>query len=163
MFMKLWIPVIVLLASLVGCTLATPFRGPGYDRGKGIVLDGVETVYVGLTLAVLKNDRKLQSVFWSNVRKVEASLYQRKGFIGYSKRTRLLGNRAWTMTVWTDEASLEDFVQSDVHQRAIRESMGALESAAFARIEIKPEEIPISWDRAIALLEKQNEGYSRSD
>ena len=160
--MKQWITIMVAMCSLAGCTLATPFRGPGYDPEKGILLDGVETVYVGLTLAVLKNDRKLKSVFWSNVKRVEASLYSRKGFIGYSKRTQLLGNRAWTMTVWTDEASLEEFVQSDAHQTAIRESMDALESASFARIEIKPEEIPLCWDRATAMMEAQSKGYNQS-
>ena len=162
MGMKQWIAMIAALASLTGCTIATPFRGPGYDPEKGILLDGAETVYVGLTLAVLRNDRKLRSAFWSNVEKVEASFNRRKGFIGYSKRTQVLGNRAWTKTVWIDEASLEAFVHSDVHQTAIRESMKALESASFARIEIKTEEIPIGWDRAIAILEAQNKGYKQS-
>ncbi len=159
--MMRWL-LLVALCPLVGCTISTPFQGPGYDPDKGLVIEGVQTAYVGLTLAVLKKDPKLQSVFWSHVKKVEAALSDRPGFIGYSKRTRLLGNRAWTMTVWTDEASLEAFVRSEVHQTAIRESMNALESAAFARIEINRESIPLSWNHAIAILEARREGYKRS-
>jgi hypothetical protein len=63
------------------------------------------------------------------------------------------------MTVWTDEESLNGFVESEVHQAAIRESMDALESANFARIKLKREEIPISWEDALNVLADQNGKY----
>lgn len=157
--MKRWIALLISVIPLVGCTIAAPFKGPGYEPKKGITLEEVDTVYVGLTLAELKKDPDLQAKFWYHVKKVEESLESLPGFIGYSKRTRLFGNQAWTMTVWTDEESLDNFVQSEVHQTAIRESMDALENANFARAELKREEIPISWEDALELLAAQNGQY----
>ena len=157
--MKRWIALLVSVLPLAGCTIATPFKGPGYEPQKGITLAAVDTVYVGLTLAELKEDRELQAKFWYHVRKVEDSLETLPGFVGYSKRTRLFGNQAWTMTVWTDEESLDRFVQSEVHQTAIRESMEAIELASFARVALKREEIPISWEDALAILDAQNGRY----
>jgi hypothetical protein len=83
----------------------------------------------------------------------------RPGFVGYAKRTRLFGNEAWTMTIWADEKSLNDFVESKVHQTAIRESINALASANFARVELKRAEMPLSWDRALQLLAQNGRPY----
>ena len=150
---------LLLLSSFFGCVINTPLKGPGVDSGSGEMKDGAETVFVGLTYALLVDDPKLHSTFWSHVGKVEASLPGHPGFVGYSKRKRLFGNEAWTMTIWTDEKSLKDFIESEVHQTAIRESMRALDSAAFARIELKREEIPLSWKSAQQMLDKYGRHY----
>ena len=144
--------------SLFGCTVATPFSGPGYESGKGVTLEGADPVVVSLTYAELRTDRKLRSTFWEYVEKVETSLQGRPGFIGYSKRTIVIGHKAWTMTVWADQTSLNDFVSSDVHQAAIRKAMSALASADFARVEVTREEIPLSWDRALLVLKTNSRG-----
>jgi len=144
--------------SLIGCTISTPFSGPGFEPGKGVTLEGTDPVVVSLTYAELRKDRRLRSTFWEYVDKVEASLQGRPGFIGYSKRTIVFGHKAWTMTVWADNASLNEFVSSDVHRTAIRNAMGALATADFARLELKRDELPLSRDRALLLLETNNRG-----
>ena len=67
--------------SLFGCTVATPFSGPGYEPGKGVTLEGDDPVVVSLTYAELRKDRNLRSTFWEYVEKVETSLQGRPGFI----------------------------------------------------------------------------------
>ena len=150
---------LLLLSSFFGCVIDTPLKGPGVESGSGEMKDEAETVFVSLTYAVLVDDPKLNSTFWSHVGMVEASLPGHPGFVGYSKRKRLFGNEAWTMTIWTDEKSLNDFIESEVHQTAIRDSMKALDSATFARIELKREEIPLSWKSALPLLDKYGRHY----
>ncbi len=150
---------LVVWFSIFGCVIDTPLKGPGIASGTSKMTNSAGTVFVSLTKAVLVNDPKLRAIFWSYVGKVEASLPEHPGFVGYSKRTRLFGNEAWTMTIWTDEKSLNDFVEGDVHQTAIRESIHALASATFARVELNREEIPLSWERALQFLDKNGWQY----
>ena len=141
-----------LLPAIAGCAISTPFKGPGYDRDQGVTIEGDDKVVVALTEAVLDGSRSQRSTFWDYVSQVEATLPGRPGFIGYALRREVIGSRAWTMTVWTDEESLDGFVRSDVHQAAIQASMEALACADFARATLDQTDIPISWDRALELL-----------
>ena len=150
---------LVSLLAVTGCAVSTPFRGPGYDSQAGVTGTSGETVVVAVTKSVLPEDRAMRSLFWDHVEKVEGSLAARPGFIGHSKRTVILGDRAWTITVWKDEASLDDFVGSEVHQAAIGEVAGALRAARFVRFEATRQEIPVAWDRALAALEASGRGY----
>ena len=156
--MKLVI-ILILFFFLFGCVIDTPLKGPGVESRTGEMTDEAETVFVGLTHAVLVDDPRLRSTFWSHVGKVEESLSGHPGFVGYSKRKQLFGNEAWTMTIWTDEKSLNDFVESEVHQTAIRDSIKALDSTTFARIELKREEIPLSWKYAMQILDMYGRQY----
>ena len=145
--------------ALTGCAVATPFRGPGYDPDLGVTLEGNGSVVVAVTEAVLRNDRFKRTDFWTQVSSVEGTLIEMPGLIGYSKRTSLFGPQAWTVTVWKDEASLNAFVQSDVHQRAIAEAFDALKLARFVRFQAARTDVPVSWDRAIEMLEQQGRQY----
>lgn len=149
------------LLSLGGCAIATPFRGPGYDSADGVAADRPETVVVVLTEAVLRDDRAGSSAFWDNVGKVEDSLAQQPGFIGYSLRRELLGDRAWTMTAWSDEASIAAFVHSPTHQTAIAEGLGALQATGFARIKVKRDDVPLDWERALEILAASERRYDQ--
>lgn len=145
--------------TLSACTMATPFSGPGYEKQQGVTLTGEQTVWVGLTQAILHENRKNRTVFWDHVAKVETSLQNQPGFIGYSKRVELLGNNAWTMTVWNSEAEMNAFVRGQAHQAAIREGYSALQGAKFARITLKRDEIPLSWEQALQVLATQGRSY----
>ena len=142
------------LCFISGCDVATPFRGSGYQSEAGVTIGEGDELIVAITNAELSEDDQLRSVFWGYVKKVERSLDGRSGFVGYSKRAELLGSEVWTMTVWTDKASLEAFVRSDEHQAAIREALPALSSVRFARFEVGRAEIPVSWERALTELER---------
>jgi heme-degrading monooxygenase HmoA len=157
-FLFALVAVLLPIPAVTGCTLAKPFSGPGYERGKGVTLPGAgETVVVGLTYAKL--DPATRGPFDDNRVRVVEDLARNAGFIGYSIRTRVFGNEVWTMTVWQSHGALDAFVESQAHQRGVREGMPAVTAARFARIELPRREIPLSWDRALEVLEK--DGYTR--
>ena len=141
------------ILGLAACTVSTPYRAAETSPPEG------RTVYVGLTHAVLRDDRRSRALFWDYVERVEDSLPQNEGFLGFSKRVTVFGNDAWTMTVWTDEASMNAFVRSDAHAGAIRNAYGALESAHFARVEIPAEDAPLTWARALEVLASEGRSY----
>ena len=120
---------------------------------------GTERVIVSLTMAEYKPGWKSRRVFWRNVGQVEKSLADRPGLVGYSMRRQIIGNQAWTMTVWEDESSLRDFVSSPAHQDAMRQALPILEDVAFARVELSANEIPMTWEQAEQLLETRGGRY----
>ncbi len=150
-------PLLALLAGLglSACAVATPFRGPGYDPASGPTIGGARLV-VAVTNARLGTER---GVFWENVARVEASLADRPGFVGHSKRTPILGGEAWTLSVWTDEAALDAFVASETHQRAIAEAYPGLAGTRFHRFELDRAAVPPSWEEALARLEAEGRSY----
>lgn len=145
--------------GLSACTVSTPFRGPGVETAELPDGQAGDKVFVAMTHAVLKDDPALRDLFFDHVETVERSLAANPGFIGFSKRMRLFGNDAWTMTVWSDEKSLEAFVRNRPHRRAMIKADEAVESSRFARFEMAAGEIPPTWDEALARLELQNSGY----
>lgn len=139
------------LQSLAGCAIASPFRGPGYERGRGVTMPGTgETVTVGITHAVL--DGKTRAAFDDYTNRTIASLPKNDGFIGHSARTRLFGNEVWTMTAWRNEAALEAFSVSPTHLAAIREGLSAVNQAQFLRMQVPKDQVPPSWDDVLARL-----------
>lgn len=149
----------LLLVSLSGCTMATPFRGPGFDVETGVSGTAPDPLLVVVTEADLGGDWFQRRTFWRNVSRVVDSLGSRPGFIGHSRRMEVFGSKAWTVTVWTDEPAMRAFVAGDVHQRAIAESAEALAAARFARFTVPRAEVPVSWDKALAALAASSRGY----
>ncbi len=142
---------VIIAVTSSSCAINTPFRGPGYDRNQGVTLaDAGDKVIVVLTHATLSESRRN---FDSEVGIVADSLAVRDGLIGYSLRKELLGNEAWTMTVWRDEAALAAFVASNAHQNAIVNSAHELAAVRFKRFEVDVSELPITWEQALAKLE----------
>lgn len=141
--------------GLAGCAIATPFK-PAAHAPPGA---GDRPAIIAVTEARLGDNRALRRAFWDHVDKVEASLPDQPGFLGFSKRTELFGDRAWTMTAWTDEDSLEAFVRSETHQRAIAAAFGALDGARFARIETTRGAMPPDWDAALRQLDQAGRAY----
>ena len=154
MSMRRLLYVAVSAITLGGCVVATPFRGPGQD-----VAAGTGELVLSLTQATLNDDSRARAVFWDYVDQVEASLEDQPGFVGFSKRAELFGDNAWTMTVWSDAGSLQAFVNSAPHRAAMRDAMGALADARFARVTIGRDELPVSWERALELLDRQGRQY----
>ncbi|MDJ0711718.1 MAG: hypothetical protein QNJ14_15115 [Woeseiaceae bacterium] len=152
-------PTALLMATLVGlagCTISMPFR---YADSAAREQGGSETLIVSLTMAEYQPGWKSRRVFWRYVGQVEESLADSPGLVGHSLRRQIIGNRAWTMTVWKDESSLRAFAGSPAHQDAIRQALPTLEDVRFARVELPAHEIPISWEQAEQLLETHGRRY----
>lgn len=150
----------LLMAVLVGgCAISTPFKGPGYDAKRGSLKSPGGPVIVAVTLANLDGDRADRRAFWTQVTLVEASLANQPGLIGYSLRTELLGSNSWTMTVWETEDALRAFVEDVAHQDAMRDGKNALAAARFARFSAAPDDIPLPWDKALQILDRDGRSY----
>lgn len=140
------------LFGLTSCQLATPFKGPGYDRAAGVVLEGVgDRVHVAITNATV--DRATRAPFDDYTRRVIAALPVQEGIVGYSVRSAILGNEVWTMTIWRDVDAMEVFVMSDIHQQAIREGMVAVKTARFLQFDWPTNQVPPPWSEVLRRLE----------
>lgn len=146
---------IALLAALLGgCAIATPYRAaapPGGSEG--------EVAVIALTEATLGPDRAARAAFWDGVRAVERDLATQPGLLGHSLRRELLGNRAWTMTVWESEAALDRFVASPVHRAAMRAGNPAIAGQRFATLARPRAAGPLTWAEALDVLAREGQSY----
>jgi heme-degrading monooxygenase HmoA len=154
--MKNNIIIFSLLLVLSSCNIAMPFN---YSDDLKKTVNENQTAVIGLTYAVVGDNDEKNDVFWKNTEKVIESLPNQKGYLGHGLRFELFGDEAWTMTVWEDLDSLNNFVQSDVHKKAMRQGYLALtEASRFANVTVKRSEVPMSWEKAEKLLKEQNRG-----
>lgn len=136
-----------------GC-VSTPFRGPGYDAERGVIAPGAgEEVLVALTYGRL--DTEQTATFRAHMKKVLADLPTREGLIGFAVRKQIFGDEVWTMSAWTDEAALEAFVYARPHQEAAQSDTIPMDKTVFARRWLPADELPLSWERAQAILAEE--------
>lgn len=154
-FRRLITPLMGALA-LGGCAVSTPFHA--FDPA-ALRQAGDTRAVISLTLAVLNDDDAAQDVFWRYVEHVETTLPSQPGIIGFSKRTELFGNQAWTMTVWRDEKSLIAFLGAPAHRAAVRDAMGALADAKFVRRSINIADVPMDWAIAVRDVAQNGRAY----
>jgi heme-degrading monooxygenase HmoA len=143
---------VALVLMLTACKFGTPFSGPINEMKK---LSSNETAVIALSYVRTGDDSAKNIVFWDYVMEVNDNLPKQKGYLGHSIRRVVLGKEGWTMTVWENEQSLNEFVRGDLHQRAIDKSLNAVAKARFARATVKRSEVPISWEKAEQLLVTQ--------
>ncbi len=150
---------LILLVNLSACKVSTPLTAPAGDPSG--TWEGEGGVTIGLTLAITGKDRAQNKVFWHHVKTVQQSLADgnHTGLIGFSIRREIFGHRAWTMTVWKDGESLDAFVMSEVHQKAMEGGSEALTGSSFARIIYPGDRLPLSWEEAEGLLEREGRHY----
>ena len=153
------LPLTLTLFFLSGCKLGTPFRGPAFEKSSSAAAVSDQTVVVGLTHIVVGKDRNKAKAFWQQVMKVNAAMEVQPGYLGGAIRRQLLGKQGWTMSVWQDQASLDAFVDSALHQEAMRIGMPGLARSRFARVQIPLSEMPLSWARAEEILRKYGWEY----
>ena len=140
----------VIATSATGCAISTPYRQLSLPTGNVVVM---------LTHAMLDNAQR--APFDEYTRRIVAALPQQPGLIGYSVRTAPLGNEAWTLTVWTDSASLSQFGRSDLHQRAVKAGAASLVGSRFGRFEIPASRLPLSWTDALQMLDEAPDSFRR--
>lgn len=137
----------LLALAVPGCTIAQPFQD--VEATDGAVRDG--TAVVAVTHAVVP--RRYRADFYDYTRRLEESLGEQPGLLGYSLRRKLSGAEGWTMTVWSGEEALSDFYYSPLHGEALDALQGKLEGTRSCRFEVPVADLPISWERALEELE----------
>ena len=132
---------------LGGCAIGRPWRGPGLTRDHGGA-----PVIVSVTHAVVDRSRggNFDDYVWIVARAMDDREFA--GLVGYSIRKEILGDEVWTVTAWTSEDALVAFVRSGTHQRAIASAGKAIVSMRTQRVWLPPSELPVSWERAEAIL-----------
>lgn len=144
---------IVFFAS--GCEVGYPFRGPGYERGKGVVGPGAgRELVVAITQGDIESGAKGR--FGEHLQTVLATMGEHDGLVGYSVRKQLLGSRVWTMSVWIDENALDEFVQSPAHRQAMKDGGIRPGSFVYAQIRCPSDQIPLKWSSAKQILADQH-------
>ncbi len=141
------------ISTIVGCTIASPFQKS--SKIDSTLIKPETIVLVALTEVETKGSILEQITFWKRVSSVRSSLEDNKGYLGGCIRRQVFGNRAWTMTVWENEDSLEGFVYSREHERAMKEGAPAVEANRFYRIRKPWKHIPLPW-KDVEMLVREN-------
>jgi heme-degrading monooxygenase HmoA len=142
---------IFLTNFLANCTVGTPFTKS--NQSKQLTLKDNQKIILSITEAHTSGSIFDRFTFWRRVSDVRNDLDNNQGYLGGAIRREIFGSKAWTMTAWVDEQSLEDFVLSREHDRAIKEGSKALAKANFYRKEMEWRQVPLSWEEAIQELE----------
>ncbi len=144
----------LVLPMVGGCRIGYPFRGPGYTPGQGVVHpDAASRVLMVLTRGDIEEGAG--DLFARELRAVLGAMDRHDGLVGYSVRRELLGSRVWTMSVWVDRESIERFVDSPPHARAMMQ--GGIAPGTFVAFYswVNADRVPISWSEAERLLERR--------
>jgi quinol monooxygenase YgiN len=140
---------------LTACSVAMPFRWPGLQHSTGAALTGAnDKVLLVLTNPTVYPDRR--AAFDDYTQRLLKSMQNQPRLIGYSARRQLLGNEAWTVSIWVDDAAMQAFVTSPEHRAAMKAGNPALKSARFRREWISSNELPLNWTRVLQILEDGN-------
>jgi hypothetical protein len=134
-----------LLSFLSSCSYTAPFR-----RVESVS----PSANVIVTLSVVEHQKGQRKPFFTDTKRVLADLPNQVGLVGYSFRFQLVGNKAWTMTAWKDEASRDQFSKSPIHLAAVRNSRKTAQNMRFISVTLPASSLPMSWDEATRLLDK---------
>ena len=155
--------VLALCALSSACVSVSELAGPGVTDDGSLNGTATDTVTVGITHAELGLNPIKNFGFWRHSFAVVRSLESNSGFIAFQLKAGFLSNEAWTMTVWEDAPSLDAFMASETHARAIANGYGALRRAEFLRVSLPKEQVPKTMDELQALLVASRELPNTAD
>lgn len=136
-------------------TVSSPFRWAKHRKKD--IKPSSKTVIIGITYALLQNDKTLRRLFFNHVKTINASLASQQGFIGSSFRAQPFGNKAWTLSVWENKDDMKQFVYGETHLSAMKAASKAMIEAKTTHIELAAERLPLSWHEALKLLHNQQQ------
>ncbi len=145
---------------LVACAAAepveTPFDGPGLDPETGALLTQDTPFVVAITELHVKNAPGPGKRFGDHADRIGTHLFRDEppGFVGGSFRN--VGKLEWwTLTVWTDEEAMTEFVLSTPHVDAMTEISELAKRARSTHREFPAGEAPPTWDWALGELAEE--------
>ncbi len=80
--------------------------------------------------------------------RIRHQLSEARGLVGYSLDARLFRKTFWTLSAWTSQEALEDFVGMDPHRSAMVGIRPHMRQSSFVFWSAKPEELPLRWEDA---------------
>jgi quinol monooxygenase YgiN len=136
-----------IVSFLTGCAISTPY--PKLELPAAAKENGDKVVLVITHIVV---DSTQREEFDRQTSKVANSMSRHEGLLGYSIRRQLFGDQAWTVSIWASTEAMQKFVASPVHVEAMIKSRPAIKATNFKRLQLKPSELPRSWDDVLAKL-----------
>jgi len=85
---------------------------------------------------------------------VQKQLSATPGIIGYSLRAMLFRRNFWTLSVWTDEKPLMDFVAKTPHWQAMKAMMPHMGTTKFTKWTVSGSALPLRWEDAMERSKK---------
>lgn len=145
---------------MYGCAVSSQFEGPGWADGE-MTLDHDGPFVVAATYG--RTYPGQDDAFGDHVDAIVESLDamdEESGLVGYALRGEIGGRDNWTVSVWTTEEAMLEFVVSDVHLAAMADVDVILEETAFAHWE-EPDSaaLPPDWDQVRDQLETTEASY----
>lgn len=77
-----------------------------------------------------------------------------RGVIGYSLDAKPFARKFWTLSVWEDQQSLDDFVRQIPHSQIMQKMIPYMGKTEFAQWTVTHSEIPLDWDAAKGRLNR---------
>lgn len=138
---------------------ASPFVGPAFDPDTGELLSPLQPPYVvAATLGWPKPEPAAYEALGSHSDASINDVLTREGLLGASFGSSEACGSARTLTVWTDEASLLEFVFGDVHRAAIAAVPGSMQAWATTHWTETESTIAPTWAVAQARLIEAHHG-----
>jgi quinol monooxygenase YgiN len=78
--------------------------------------------------------------------RIRGQLASAPGLAGYSLDANLLRKTFWTVSAWTSQAAMDEFVRRDPHAAAMAAIRPHMEKPAFVFWTGTPEELPVRWN-----------------
>ncbi len=110
--------------------------------------------YFALLSYLPLNKYRAFPAFFKFLFQIQNQLRSTPGIIGYSLRARPLSRKFWTLSAWTDEKSLMDFVAKIPHGQAIKAMTPHMDPTNFTKWNVLGSALPLPWEEAMRRSQK---------
>ena len=144
-----------LVALLTNCAYTAPYRPTALASNGTLPPDHIAIV----TISATEHRPGQRRAFFRDTRQVLADLPAQDGLLGHAFRFEIIGNDAWTVTAWRDQASQDAFVRSPAHHAAVRRSGETAQSIRFVTLQRPLSSLPLDWSEMLDLMAKAPARY----
>ena len=99
----------------------------------------------------LKHYRSIPG-FLRDTLRIRRQLSRTRGLVGYSLNAQPARKTFWTLSVWTDDASLRAFASADPHRTIVARLRPRMNETRFEFFTVAGNDVPLSWGDAMARL-----------
>jgi quinol monooxygenase YgiN len=85
---------------------------------------------------------------------IQKQLRATPGVVGYSLRAMFLSRDFWTLSAWTDERALMDFVMKIPHAQAMKTMLPHMGPTKFTKWKVASPALPLRWEEAMQRSQK---------
>jgi len=101
----------------------------------------------------LRNFRALPAFFLYSMQ-TQRQLKSTPGVIGYSLYAKPFSRKFWTLSVWEDPQSLDNFVRQIPHGQIMQKMIPHMGKSQFAQWPVTAADVPLDWNTSIARLKQ---------